>query len=95
MLLPSPIQRNWRNEHHFKRMLNQQVTLLQTHMENCQNWTGTEMNLLAEKNHKIDCSSGLFGKDDRPFASDRCRAFCKGTASSQEEVKEKLCSGGL
>lgn len=49
MQLPSPVQSNWRNEHDFKGMLNKQDILLQTHMENCQNWTSTEMNLLAEK----------------------------------------------
>lgn len=57
MLLPSPIQRNWRNEHGFKGMLNQQDTLLQTHMENCQNWTSTLRWISwLKKNHKIDCS---------------------------------------
>lgn len=56
MLLPPPIQRNWSSEHHLKGMLNKQDILLLTYMENCQNWTSTEMNLLAEKNHGVDCS---------------------------------------
>lgn len=95
MLLPSQIQGNWRNEHHFKGMLNKQDILLQSHMESCQNWTSTEINLLADKNHKIDCSEALFGKDDGSFASDRCRALCKRTANREEEVKGKLYRGVL
>lgn len=93
MLLSTPIKTkcNYRNEHHFKGMLNKQEMPLQTHMENFQNWMSTEMNLLDEKITKQIALQAFLGKDDGS-SGDRCKTFTKNSKQSGRHEREALWS---